>query len=144
MNFRGEVGLDECRAQQVARLFVLQQLVKRLIQPCAKHQLAQLLQAIGAPFGGEHRFLPRLRQQMPEAFAVQVKKGHGDVAALAGRVDSLPVQAKQLHQLIIQLNEVAANVALGKQVDDREKQEGFMRGAVGSNGRPVGTAFVNA
>jgi hypothetical protein len=38
----------------------------------------------------------------------------------AGWVDHPPVQAKQFHQLLILFNEVAADVALGKQVNDRK------------------------
>ena len=98
----------------------------------------ELRQGADAFDGGQRRFLTRPRDKLPEALGAQVKEGHGQVAPPVERHDQRPVEAKEINQVITCFNQVGGDQPLGKEINDGEQEQRFVRCAVTGRRAPVG------
>lgn len=98
----------------------------------------ELRQGTDAFDRGQRCFLTRPRDKPPEALGAQVKEGHGQVAAPAERHDQRPVEAKEINQVITRFNQVGSDQSLGKEINDGEQKQRFVRRAVTGGRTPLG------
>ena len=74
---------------------------------------------------------------MPEAIALHVEEGHGDVACHPRRQDGGAVEVEQVAQVRRQFDQVVGDLALVELVEHGEEEQRFVGGAAACGGRPA-------
>ena len=82
--------------------------------------------------------MTRIGNQLPKSVRLEPGKRIGHGRRAAERHDGMPIPVECADQIVTRLNEVSLDLPLGKQIDNREKQERFVgRPVIGCSRPPV-------
>jgi hypothetical protein len=119
----GEVGLDQRRAQNVARLVVRQETIQSLVKARPVGVVPELSDGAKATSGLDHVFTAGLGNEVPEVLARQVIEWQRDVASLLFGHGEIPVLVEQIEKTGIQVNFVSLDGSFCEPIKDRQQEQ---------------------
>ena len=134
-----EVRIDQGGAQHVAVLLDGEQGEQVIVQPRAGDIVGQLALGDQPPARSHERLLAGQGDKLPEAFALHVKEGHGNVASHPRRQHGGTVEVEQVAQVGREFDQIVGDLALVELVEHGEEEQGFVgRFAAGGGGPAFG------